>query len=119
MAKKGEDRIFTAANIITMFRIVLIPVFVALLLNGQSIYAFLIFVLACITDGVDGFVARHFNQGSKLGVVLDPIADRGLILLGSIVLCFLGRLPVWILVLVLIRDISFLCGGLYLMKTCD
>lgn len=93
MKKNKEDRIFTVANVITIIRILLIPVFIVLLCQKQNIYAFLVFILASISDGVDGFVARHFNQGSKLGVILDPIADRGLILAGSIVLCFLDRLP--------------------------
>lgn len=117
MAKHSNDKILTVANVITIVRIILIPVFIVLLFNKQNVPAFIVFVIACISDGVDGFVARHFNQGSKLGVVLDPIADRGLILAGSIVLCMLDRLPMWIVVLVFLRDITFLCGGLYLMKT--
>lgn len=93
MARTGEDRILTVPNVISVFRILLIPLFVVLLLAGQNIYAFLVFVLACISDGVDGFIARHFRQTTNLGKLLDPIADRGLILAGSICLCILGRLP--------------------------
>ena len=119
MTRTGEDRILTVPNVISIFRILLIPVFVVLLLIGQNIYAFLVFVLACISDGIDGFVARQFRQETKLGTILDPIADRGLIITGSIALCILGRLPLWILVLVLLRDLTFLIGGGYLYKTCN
>lgn len=119
MSKNAEDRILTVPNVISVFRILLIPVFVFLLFKNQNIAAFIIFVVACISDGVDGYIARHFNQASNLGKILDPIADRGLLLIGSIVLCLLGRLPVWIVVLVIIRDFTFLFGGLYLIRKCN
>ena len=117
MKRKGEDRILTVPNIISFIRILLIPVFAVLLFKHQDIYAFLIFILACISDGIDGLISRWFNQKTKLGVILDPIADRGLLLVGTIMLCYLDRLPLWILILVLLRDVTFLCGGLYLMKS--
>lgn len=107
---------FTIPNCITLFRILLIPVFIVLLLQNHNIYAFLIFILASISDGVDGFIARHFNQESKLGAILDPIADRGLLICGSVVLCILDRLPLWIVILVLLRDLSFLIFGAFLLK---
>lgn len=119
MTKTEEDRILTVPNVISAFRIVLIPVFVVLLLQQQNIYAFLVFVVASISDGIDGFIARHFNQTTNLGKILDPIADRGLLLCGSVVLFIMGRLPLWVLILVLLRDLTFLFGGLYLMKTCN
>lgn len=117
--RQGEDRILTIPNVISVIRILLIPLFLILLYNENNIAAFVVFVVSSISDGLDGFIARKFNQVSKLGVVLDPIADRGLLLAGSLMLCIIGRLPLWILVLVLIRDLSFLLGGLYLMRTCN
>lgn len=119
MPKNAEDRILTVPNVISVIRILLIPVFVVLLFQNQNISAFVVFVIACVSDGVDGYIARNFNQGSSLGKILDPIADRGLLLVGSIVLSILGRLPVWIVVLVIIRDFTFLFGGWYLVKTCN
>lgn len=94
MAKNAGERIVTVPNVISVVRILLIPVFCVLILQQQNITAFIIFVIACVSDGVDGFIARHFNQTSELGKILDPIADRGLLLLGSIFLCIVGRLPV-------------------------
>lgn len=114
--KSSKNKILTVPNVITIFRIILIPVFVVLLLQKQNIFAFLIFIIACISDGIDGFIARQFNQESRLGAILDPIADRGLLICGSITLCVLGRLPLWILILVIARDLTFLLGGGYLLK---
>lgn len=93
MNKNADDRIITVPNLISVVRILLIPVFVFLLFKNQNIAAFAVFLIACISDGVDGFIARRFNQQSNLGKILDPIADRGLLLVGSVVLFMLGRLP--------------------------
>ena len=115
--RTGEDRILTVPNVLSLFRICLIPVFCTFILTEKPVYAFLIFLLASITDGIDGYVARHFNQTTKLGKILDPIADRGLILAGAVCLSIVSRLPVWILVLVLLRDGLFLVFGYILLKT--
>lgn len=119
MSRTGEDRILTIPNVLSAIRICLIPVFCIFILTEKPLSAFLIFIIASITDGIDGFVARHFNQTTKLGKILDPIADRGLILTGAICLCIVSRLPVWILVLVLLRDGLFLVFGYILLKTKD
>lgn len=111
-----ENRIVTIPNIISFIRILLIPVFVILLIKNMNTEAFLVFVISSISDGLDGFIARRFNQVSELGKILDPIADRGLLLVGSIVLCYISRLPLWILILVLVRDLTFIFGGLYMIK---
>lgn len=111
MTKNAEDRILTIPNVMSVIRILLIPVFCFLIFKQQNIAAFIVFVIACASDGIDGYIARHFNQTSNLGKLLDPIADRGLLLVGSIVLCIVGRLPVWIVVLVIVRDFTFLFGG--------
>jgi len=88
----------TTANKITLVRIAMIPVFVALAiyygesvrrgapLEWQRFAAIIVFLLAAASDGLDGYVARHYNQRSRLGVILDPIADKGLLLSGIITL---------------------------------
>src|SRR6188472_2005902 len=88
----------TTANKITIVRILLIPAFVTMAIYyGQSVAAgdplewqrfaaIIIFLVAAVSDGLDGYVARHYNQRSALGVVLDPIADKGLLLAGIITL---------------------------------
>ncbi|HEY4281641.1 MAG TPA: CDP-diacylglycerol--glycerol-3-phosphate 3-phosphatidyltransferase [Chthoniobacterales bacterium] len=122
----------TTANKITVVRILLIPVFVTLAIYyGESIQrneplewlrfsAIVVFLLAAVSDGLDGYVARRYNQRSSLGVILDPIADKGLLLSGIITLSIsnwsqtdpsYGRFPAWFPVLVITRDIVILVGA--------
>jgi CDP-diacylglycerol--glycerol-3-phosphate 3-phosphatidyltransferase len=121
----------TLANRITIARMGLIPIFAGLLLyyqKGQSlgqpddrlrIAAFVVFAVAAFSDGIDGYVARHFNQRSKLGAVLDPLADKLLILTALILLSFIhfeggAVLPLWFPVLCVSRDL-FVIGGCALL----
>jgi len=86
-----SSRIVTVPNLLTVFRMVLIPVFVSLLFYQRFILALGIFVLAGVTDGLDGLLARRFNQKSQLGTILDPIADK-LMLVTSFVEFRFGQL---------------------------
>jgi CDP-diacylglycerol--glycerol-3-phosphate 3-phosphatidyltransferase len=122
----------TTANKITVVRILMIPVFVTMAIYyGQSIErgaplewmrftAIAIFLIAAVSDGLDGYVARRYNQRSSLGVILDPIADKGLLLSGIITLSIsnwsnidpeYGRFPAWFPVLVITRDAVILVGA--------
>ncbi|MDO4532924.1 MAG: CDP-alcohol phosphatidyltransferase family protein [Coriobacteriia bacterium] len=112
---EASDRILTAANVITFARLCLIPVSVALLLQGHDIAAGLLFGFTAATDFVDGMVARKTNTVTKLGQVLDPLVDRLLIIAAVVSLLIVGRLPLWIVVLVLLRDAYLIVGGTYLM----
>ena len=115
----------TVANQITLVRIVLIPVFVVFAVYySVSVRAgapeewlrwaaVAVFVMAAVSDGLDGWIARRFNQRSALGVVLDPIADKGLLLAAIITLSFYPwpvSLPLWFPVLVIARDVVILVG---------
>ncbi|MEY2479228.1 MAG: hypothetical protein QOI04_155 [Verrucomicrobiota bacterium] len=122
----------TTANKITVVRILMIPVFVTMAiyygesiqrgapLEWQRFVAVAIFLLAAVSDGLDGYVARHYNQRSALGVILDPIADKGLLLSGIITLSIsnwsqsdpeYGKFPAWFPVLVIARDAVILVGS--------
>jgi cardiolipin synthase len=121
----------TTANKITIVRIAMIPLFVLMAIYyGQSVErgeplewqrftAIAIFLLAAVSDGLDGYVARRYNQRSALGVILDPIADKGLLLAGIITLSIsnwsddpdYGRFPAWFPVLVITRDVVILVGS--------
>jgi CDP-diacylglycerol--glycerol-3-phosphate 3-phosphatidyltransferase len=82
-------------------------------LEWQRWCAIAIFVLAAASDGLDGYIARRFNQRSQLGVLLDPIADKGLLLAGIIALSFSDwpyELPIWFAVLVIARDVIVVAG---------
>ncbi len=117
----------TTANKITIVRLLLIPVFVLLAVYyGASVdrhepeprlqyAAILVFLTASISDGLDGYIARHYNQRSKLGAILDPIADKGLLLAGILTLSFTNwgyKFPLWFPILVVSRDVIVVAGSL-------
>jgi CDP-diacylglycerol--glycerol-3-phosphate 3-phosphatidyltransferase len=112
----------TTANKITILRILLIPFFVVETLyygkDGHDIYrvlALICFAVAAVCDGVDGYVARHYNQRSELGAVLDPLADKLLLVSGIVVLSFdhspyLQSIPLWLTGTIIGRDMLLLIG---------
>lgn len=110
------DKIFTVANVISFVRLCMIPLYMMLLLGGNDIAATVVFALAACTDWVDGQVARRTHTVSKLGQLLDPAVDRILMICGVLGLLLVGRLPLWVVLVVLIRDLILLVGGIYLIK---
>ncbi|MEW6455998.1 MAG: CDP-alcohol phosphatidyltransferase family protein [Acidobacteriota bacterium] len=107
----------TLATKITILRILILPFLIVSLINQKSGMALFLFVLAGVTDGLDGFIARKLNQRSDLGMVLDPLADKFLvnstfILLTFSSLEFVNRVPLYLGLTVLIRDASLLLGAL-------
>ncbi len=97
-------------NIITAVRILLVPIFVILLMNDLFLEALVVFTTAGLSDGLDGFIARYFNQRTELGAYLDPIADKLLITSAFISLAILRIIPGWLTVIVISRDILILLG---------
>lgn len=103
----------TTANKITMFRIVLIPVFLVLAYTGQKYWALAVYIIACLSDVADGYIARHYNQVSNFGKFVDPLADKMLVLSA---MCFFienGQMPGWAVAIVLFRE--FAVSGLRLI----
>jgi len=94
----------TIANLITILRFLLVPVIVLALLQSRMDWALAGFVIAGVSDGVDGFVARQFNQRSELGAYLDPMADKLLLVSVFVVLGFMGELPLWLVLAAVSRD---------------
>lgn len=94
----------TVPNIITLLRFFLVPAVIFAMLAGRMDWAFAGFLVAGISDGVDGFIARQFNQRSKLGAYLDPIADKLLLVSVFVVLGFMGELPLWLVIAAVSRD---------------
>ena len=97
-------------NMITVVRILLTPIFVIFLEKGLFGYALAVFFVAAVSDGLDGFLARYFNQRTELGAYLDPIADKLLLTTAFIGLALWGHLPVWLGVLVVSRDVMITMG---------
>jgi cardiolipin synthase len=95
-------------NLITLARIVLTPVAILMIVSDRFMPAFLIFVLAGVSDGVDGFIARRFNLRSELGAYLDPLADKALLISIYVTLAIRGGLPVWLAIAVVSRDVMIL-----------
>jgi cardiolipin synthase (CMP-forming) len=116
-----SSRIVTVPNLLTVFRMVLIPVFASLLFYQRFILALAIFVLAGVTDGLDGLLARRFNQKSQLGTILDPIADKLMLVTSFVVLSMRSvfpqplpthlPVPFWVTVSVISRDVFILVGA--------
>lgn len=94
----------TVPNIITLLRFLLVPAVVLALLTGRDDWALISFLLAGLSDGVDGFIARHFNQKSVLGAYLDPMADKLLLVTVFVVLGYMGELPLWLVITAVSRD---------------
>src|SRR4029434_4630726 len=116
-----SSRIITVPNLLTVFRMVLIPVFVSLLFYQRFLLALGIFILAGIPDGFDGLLARRFNQKSQLGTVLDPIADKLMLVTSFVVLSMRSvfptplpahlPVPFWVTIAVISRDVFILVGA--------
>ncbi len=100
-------------NIITLFRIAMAPALVLLLNEQHYIGAFLVFIIAGISDGLDGFIAKRFGYVSQVGAVLDPLADKLLLISAYVMLTVLGHIPLWLMVTVAFRDLLIIGG--YLM----
>ena len=103
----------TTANKITIFRIVLIPIFLVLAYTGLKYWALAVYIIACLSDVADGYIARHYNQVSDFGKFVDPLADKMLVLSA---MCFFienGQMPGWAVAIVLFRE--FAVSGLRLI----
>jgi cardiolipin synthase len=115
------SRIITVPNVLTIFRMVLIPIFVTLVFYQRFVWALAVFVIAGLTDGLDGLLARRFDQQSQLGTILDPIADKLMLVTAFIVLSLKSvfhpplpkhlPIPFWVTVAVISRDVFIIVGA--------
>jgi cardiolipin synthase (CMP-forming) len=99
-------------NIITFIRLILIIPVVYTLLTEQYRIAFFVFMLASLSDGLDGFLARYFNWTSRFGAIADPLADKLLMTITYFSLAYLGLVPYWLVALVIGRDIIIIMGAI-------
>lgn len=102
----------TIPNFITVARFLAVPAIVFALMNADWRLGFVLFALAGISDGIDGFIARHFNQRSHLGAYLDPIADKLLLVSVFVMLAVTGQLPRWLVLVVVSRDVLIILAVL-------
>ncbi len=98
------------ANLITILRVVLVPVIVWALMSEQMMLAFLVFVIAGISDAIDGAIARYLDQQTEFGTILDPIADKIMLVSVFILLSYLEYIPLWLTILIVSRDLLIVLG---------
>ena len=107
---KQKKNAINIPNILTVTRILLIPLFIIFLLKDMFHFALLVFTVAAISDGLDGLFARYLDQRTLLGAYLDPLADKLLLTSGFIMLAVIKIVPGWLAVIVISRDILILLG---------
>ena len=103
----------TTASKITMLRIALIPVFLVLCYTGHPYWALAVYIIACVSDFADGYIARHYNQITDFGKFVDPLADKMLVLAAMCFFVEKGQMPGWAVAVVLFRE--FAVSGLRLV----
>ena len=111
-AKSGaRSQPINLANLITLGRLLAVPLVVWLILSGDYTLTFWVFAAASVSDAIDGYVAKHFDQRSDLGALLDPIADKTLIVSLFVTLGLAGDLPTWLVILVVFRDLLIMVAS--------
>lgn len=103
----------TTANKITVLRIILVPVFMVLMYLGYTYWALAIYIIACLSDFIDGHIARKYNQVTNFGKFMDPLADKMLVLTAMCYFVDNDTMPGWVVALVLLRE--FAVSGLRLL----
>lgn len=101
-------------NFISIARLLAVPLTVYLLLQGANVAAFWLFIAAGVSDAVDGFIAKKFDMATTLGAYLDPLADKALLVGVYVTLGYMGHLSMWLVILVVFRDILIVGGTMVL-----
>lgn len=102
---EARDIFFTVPNLISLLRIISIPFIAVLIAHHDMVWALILIAVSSASDGIDGIIARKFNQVSKIGQILDPVADRLLIFCSILALGVAGIIPWWMLIVVGLRDL--------------
>jgi cardiolipin synthase len=104
--------VISLPNVVTLARLLSVPIVVWLMIDGEMTYAFWIFIAAGVSDGIDGYLAKRFNARTELGAYLDPLADKALLVATFLTLGWLGHLPSWLVILVVFRDLTIIGGAI-------
>jgi cardiolipin synthase len=102
-------------NLLTLARIAMVPFLIVLLQDGEYLMSLIVFLVAGITDGLDGYIAKRYDAESELGAILDPLADKALLVSSYIMLSILELIPFWLMVVVVFRDVIIVCGYLIMV----
>ncbi len=108
--------IWNVPNVLTMLRMALIPVFVYLFMNGHDMWALAVYCAASLTDVADGHIARKYHMITDFGKLVDPLADKLMVIALMTTMVIRGILPVPILVILVTKELLMLLGGAYMYK---
>lgn len=114
--KKLFTNVWNIPNVLTMIRMILIPVFVVLFFKGQKMAALAVFCIASFTDFLDGFLARKLNQVTDFGKLFDPLADKLMVLTVMVCQTFWGPLPLVAVLIVALKELVMVLGGMFMLS---
>ena len=114
--KKLFSNVWTIPNVLTILRIILIPVFVILFFNDQKKAALAVFIAASLTDMLDGYLARKLNQITDFGKLFDPLADKVMVLTAMVCQTFWGPLPLIAVIIVAAKELLMVLGGMFMLS---
>lgn len=101
-------------NLISLLRLLSVPFIIWFIFIGHFVASFILFVLAGLSDGLDGFLAKKLNAVSRLGSFLDPLADKAMLVSVYASLAWIGKLPIWLVFVVIFRDLMLVAGTIWL-----
>ncbi len=113
---KNKDRTITISNFITLSRLVMLPFIIYFLLQNQRITAFIIMLISLLSDTADGYLARKLHQESEMGKFLDPVCDKISLVVILITLLLIRSIPLWGVIIIVLRDILILLGSFFILK---
>lgn len=116
MMTKVYDKKLTISNIITISRFITLPFIVYFLITDQRVSAFIIMLIALLSDGIDGYLARKLHQESELGKSLDPLCDKIFLAVILITLYIIGSIPLWGVIIIVSRDFLILLGSFFILR---
>ena len=114
--RKLFSNVWTIPNVLTIIRIILIPVFVVLFFKGEKIAALCVFCAASLTDMLDGYLARKLNQITDFGKLFDPLADKLMVLTAMVCQTFWGPLPLVAVIIVAVKELVMVLGGVFMLS---
>ena len=114
--QKLFSNVWTIPNVLTIIRIILIPVFVVLFFKGEKIAALCVFCAASLTDMLDGYLARRLNQITDFGKLFDPLADKLMVLTAIVLQTFWGPLPLIAVIIVALKELVMVLGGMFMLS---
>ena len=114
--QKLFSNVWTIPNVLTIIRIILIPVFVVLFFKGEKIAALCVFCAASLTDMLDGYLARKLNQITDFGKLFDPLADKLMVLTAMVCQTFWGPFPLVAVIIVALKELVMVLGGIFMLS---